>query len=77
MLPFYRGKPLLLGSSSSGKNKHGLTAPFSRITSCRFWLVKDGALGTGGSDAVKSLSPVSLVVVDECMSEADRSERGW
>lgn len=55
MLPLYRGKPLLLGSSSSVNNKYGSIAPLSRIRSCGFWLVNEGALRIGGSDAIKPL----------------------
>lgn len=50
-----RGKPLLLGSSSSADNEYGSIVPFSRGSSCGFWLVKDRALRIGENDAVKPL----------------------
>ena len=55
MLSLYMGKPLLLGSSSSVNNKYGSIVPFSRISSCGFWLGKDGALRIAGNDALKPL----------------------
>lgn len=79
MLPLYRGKPLHLSSSSSVNNKYGSIAPFSRISSCGFWLVEDGALRIGGNDALTPLVLQSCACLQgiQFLSEADTLERVW
>lgn len=79
MLPLYRGKPLHLSSSSSVNNKYGSIAPFSRISSCGFWLVEDEALRIGGNDALTPLVLQSCACLQgiQFLSEADTLERVW